>query len=219
MSYTAPFQTCGRHKYWHLTRLTSLTTKKSNKALLFPIFTIVTYLVQDGGFILSLSKLNGKIIYNCTIQQDIYLSQIPCGPPGPKNGGIPRGYLFSEDGALTTFNTIPKLNQWMNKRLRAKDGDPGFEFTASECVFYHQDLARRNIIMRPDGSFCLVDWEHAGFYPRICAAYCLRFVGIFDWEFANDLLEALEKLWPKNENRNALPKMLDQVYRNNLRYS
>lgn len=26
-------------------------------------------------------------------------SQIPCGPPGPINGGIPRGYLFSEDGA------------------------------------------------------------------------------------------------------------------------
>ncbi|OBT94541.1 hypothetical protein VE01_07279 [Pseudogymnoascus verrucosus] len=146
-------------------------------------------------------------------------SQIPCGPPGPTNGGIPRGYLFSEDGALTTFNTIPKLNKWMNKRLRAKDGEPGFDFTASECVFYHQDLARRNIILRPDGSFCLIDWEHAGFYPRICAAYCLQFVRIFDWEFANDLLEALEKLWPKTENRDELLKMLNRVYQNNLRYS
>lgn len=146
-------------------------------------------------------------------------SQIPCGPPGPTNGGIPRGYLFSEDGAFTTFNSIPKLNKWMNTRLRAKDGEPRFEFTASDCVFYHQDLARRNIMMRPDGSFCLIDWEHAGFYPRMCAAYCLRFVGIFDYDFANDLLEALEKLWPKNENRDQLLRMLNRVYQNNLRYS
>lgn len=73
-------------------------------------------------------------------------------------------------------------------------------------------FARRNIIMRPDGSFCLVDWEHAGFYPRIFAAYCLGFVGIFDGQFSYDLMEALEKLWPKTE-------MLNRVYQNNLRYS
>ncbi|KFY17159.1 hypothetical protein V492_00837 [Pseudogymnoascus sp. VKM F-4246] len=152
-------------------------------------------------------------------QYNVSSLKIPCGPPGPVNGGIPRGYLFSEDGALTTFNTIPKLNQWINKRLRAKDGEPGFNFTASECVFYHQDLARRNIIMRPDGSFALLDWEHAGFYSRICAAYCLQFVRISDWEFANDLLKTLETLWPKTENRDELLKMLNRVYQNNLRYS
>jgi hypothetical protein len=145
-------------------------------------------------------------------------TQMPSGPPGPKNGGIPRGYLFSEDGALTTFNSIPKLNQWTNQRLRVKDGEPRFDFTASDCVFYHLDLARRNIIMRPDGSFCIVDWESAGFYPRVFAAYSLGFVGIFDRVFADDLTEALEKLWPKIENRDALLRMLDRVYRNNLRY-
>ncbi|KFZ24789.1 hypothetical protein V502_00730 [Pseudogymnoascus sp. VKM F-4520 (FW-2644)] len=146
-------------------------------------------------------------------------SQIPCGPPGPTNGGILRGFLFSEDGAFTTFNSIPKLNKWMNTRLRAKAGEPGFEFTASECVFQHQDLARRNIIMRPDGSFCLVDWEHSGFYPRIFAVYCLGFVGLFDGQFSYDLMKALEKLWPKTENRDELLEMLNRVYQNNLRYS
>ena len=44
-------------------------------------------------------------------------SQIPCGPRGPTNCGILRGFLFSEDGAFTTFNSIPKLNKWMNMRL------------------------------------------------------------------------------------------------------
>ncbi|OBT73298.1 hypothetical protein VF21_08419 [Pseudogymnoascus sp. 05NY08] len=181
------------------------------------------YIVMDFIEGVTLDEMNCRehpeLIDRLALAMESLFSQIPCGPPGPTNGGIPRGYLFSEDGALTTFNTIPKLNQWMNKRLRAKDGEPGFDFMASECVFYHQDLARRNIILRPDGSFCLIDWEHAGFYPRICAAYCLRFVRIFDWEFASDLLEALEKLWPKTENRDDLLKMLNRVYQNNLRYS
>jgi hypothetical protein len=73
--------------------------------------------------------------------------------------------------------------------------------------------------MRQDGSFCLLDWETAGFYPRVFASYCLAFVGIFSYEFAHDLGEALRKHWPKIENEQALLEMLDQVYRNNLRYS
>ncbi|KFX91695.1 hypothetical protein V490_05773 [Pseudogymnoascus sp. VKM F-3557] len=181
------------------------------------------YIVMDFIDGVTLDEINCRehpgLVDRLALAMDSLFSQIPCGPPGPKNGGMPRGYLFSEDGALTTFNSIPKLNQWMNKRLRAKDGEPGFKFTASECVFYHQDLARRNIIMRPDGSFSLLDWEHAGFYPRIFAAYCLRFVGLSDYEFADDLLGALEKLWPKLENRDELLKMLNRVYQNNLRYS
>jgi hypothetical protein len=181
------------------------------------------YIVMDFIEGVTLDGINCRehpgLIDRLALDMESLFSQIPCGPPGPINGGIPRGYLFSEDGAFTTFNSIPKLNKWMNTRLRAKDGETKFDFTASECIFYHQDLARRNIIMRPDGSFCLVDWEHAGFYPRMCAAYCLRFVGIFDYEFANDLLGALEKLWPKTENRDELLKMLNRVYQNNLRYS
>lgn len=181
------------------------------------------YIVMDFIEGVTLDGINCRehpgLIDRLALDMESLFSQIPCGPPGPINGGIPRGYLFSEDGAFTTFNSIPKLNKWMNTRLRAKDGEMKFDFTASECIFYHQDLARRNIIMRPDGSFCLVDWEHAGFYPRMCAAYCLRFVGSFDSEFANDLLGALEKLWPKTENRNELLKMLNRVYQNNLRYS
>lgn len=30
--------------------------------------------------------------------------------PGPRNGGVPRGYLFSEDGAGTKLNSIMDLN-------------------------------------------------------------------------------------------------------------
>ncbi|KAI0148756.1 kinase-like domain-containing protein [Xylariaceae sp. FL1272] len=35
----------------------------------------------------------------------------------------------------------------------------------TEPVFSHGDISLRNIIRRPDGSLCFVDWEHAGWYP------------------------------------------------------
>lgn len=102
------------------------------------------------------------------------LQRIPADSPGPINGGIPRGYLFSEDGAATSLNTMTKLNQWLNERALLDNNDKnGFAFNLSDCIFCHLDLTRRNIILCPDGSFCLLDCEHAGFYPAIFETYCL----------------------------------------------
>lgn len=83
--------------------------------------------------------------------------QIPADFPGPRNGGIPRGYIFSEDGAGTTLSSMSKLNQWLNERLILDDDEIGFNFNLSDCRFCHLDLSRWNIIMCPDGSFCLLD--------------------------------------------------------------
>lgn len=146
--------------------------------------------------------------------------QIPVDSPGPRNGGIPRGYLFSEDGAGTTLNSMSKLNEWLNKRLMLENDELGFNFQLSDCRFCHLDLSRRNIIMCPDGSFCLLDWEHAGFYPTVFETYCLLFVRQHDYEFSQELLKALENLSPNFDSQDKLGhiQMLDQVYRNNLRY-
>lgn len=147
--------------------------------------------------------------------------QIPVDFPGPRNGGIPRGYVFSEDGAGTTLSSMFKLNQWLNERLVLDDDEMGFNFNLSDCRFCHLDLSRRNIIMCPDGSFCLLDWEHAGFYPTVFETYCLLFVRQHDYEFSQELLEALENLSPKVDSEDKLGhvQMLDRVYRNNMRYS
>jgi hypothetical protein len=72
------------------------------------------------------------------------------------------------------------------------------------------------------GSFCLLDWEHAGFYPKVFETYCLLFIRKSDYDFSQELLEALENLSQKVENQDELErhvKMLDRVYRKNLRYS
>ncbi|KAJ9210187.1 hypothetical protein DTO166G4_8199 [Paecilomyces variotii] len=147
--------------------------------------------------------------------------QMPVDSPGPRNGGIPRGSMFSEDGAGTTLNTMAKLNQWLNERFLLEKDELGFNFDLSDCRFCHLDLTRRNIILCPDGSFCLLDWEHAGFYPTVFETYCLLFARQHDYEFSQELLEALDNLSPKTESHEELERhvqMLDRVYRNNLRY-
>jgi len=68
----------------------------------------------------------------------------------------------------------------------------GFNFNLLDCRFCHLDLAHRNIIICPDGSFYLLDWEHAGFYPKNFETYYLLFVHQHDYEFSQKLLEALE---------------------------
>ncbi|KAI4130187.1 MAG: hypothetical protein LQ347_003485 [Umbilicaria vellea] len=144
------------------------------------------------------------------------------GPPGPRNGGIPRGYLFSEDGAGKSFSSITCLNSWFNERFRLRKDEPGFDFKLSDCVFCHLDLARRNIIMLPDESFALLDWESAGFYPRVFETYCLRFVGQSDYDFTQALLSALDNISPgpgDQEEKERYIRMLDRVFRNNLKFS
>ncbi|CAJ2505427.1 Uu.00g128210.m01.CDS01 [Anthostomella pinea] len=37
--------------------------------------------------------------------------------------------------------------------------------THSTPVFMHPDLAQRNVMVRPDGSVCIIDWEVSGWYP------------------------------------------------------
>ena len=146
------------------------------------------------------------------------------GSAGPANGGVPRGYLFSEDGALEPINSVTSLNRWINQRYRLKNGETGFSFSISDCGFCHLDLARRNFVLLPDGcSFALLDWEHAGFYPRVFEVYCILFVGIHDFYFCEEFVKGYKKYTtPEIKDGDDLERMidmLDRVYKNNLRYT
>ncbi|KAK5941846.1 hypothetical protein PMZ80_005797 [Knufia obscura] len=39
------------------------------------------------------------------------------------------------------------------------------------AVFTHNDLQRKNIIVRNDGTPCIIDWEYAAFYPKYYEYY------------------------------------------------
>lgn len=141
--------------------------------------------------------------------------------PGPRDRGVPQGHLFSEDGALVQLDSISALNKWLNNRYninpRACTTNASFSFDLNDCGFCHLDLARRNVILCPDGSFALLDWEHAGFYPKVFELYCLHFNSQFDFDFSRKMIS---DLFPAiSEEQQDHLNMLNRVYQNNQKFS
>lgn len=55
----------------------------------------------------------------------------PADFPGPRNGGMPRGYMFSEDGAVP-LNTMDRLNSWLDKRAILASSERKFSFQLTD---------------------------------------------------------------------------------------
>ena len=110
--------------------------------------------------------------------------------PGPISGGVPHGYMWSEYGARQRFQTLDEIQDWINYRLGYFDLK--VDLKPYELRFCHLDLARRNMILQPDGSICLLDWQSAGFYPRIFEIRCIHLLLTSDPVFFNHLLKELE---------------------------
>lgn len=146
----------------------------------------------------------------------------PADFPGPRNCGIPKGYLFSEDGAGRPLNTIDTLNSWLNERARLTISERRFNFQLADCVFCHMDLSRRNILVL-DHHFCLLDWEFAGFYPKMFEKYSILFNGQKEGnQFAGDLSKALDLLYENagvEASDERMIERLNRIYRNNESYS
>jgi serine/threonine protein kinase len=115
----------------------------------------------------------------------------PLQPPGPVGGGKPCGYLF-QDGYRAEFELIQQMNDWLNERLlltqdpsskihkcidiheQARTGNLTFQNAIS---MVHGDLAPRNFIIKDDGTLALLDWDSAGFYPKVFEFFCCRVRG------------------------------------------
>lgn len=114
--------------------------------------------------------------------------------PGPELGGPPRGILWSEYGACTSFRTIDELQSWLIDRARMLDKKASIELRSYELVLCHMDLARRNILLTSKGKLCLLDWADAGFYPAPFQRHCLFAQRDSDPAFAEGLLQRLSSI-------------------------
>jgi thiamine kinase-like enzyme len=74
------------------------------------------------------------------------------------------------------------------------------------------DLAPRNILLLPDDSFCLLDWEAAGCYPRSFEHASLRLMAGQSGNFHHLLLDRMEALTAEEE---AQVKAVIEAYGNN----
>ena len=81
------------------------------------------------------------------------------------------------------LNSVDDLNHWLNKRLKIIN--KAIDLHPYPFVLCHLDLTRRNIKFmgeynkkaNSNYSICLLDWGHAGLFPRcfeLAAAPCIN---------------------------------------------
>ncbi len=84
--------------------------------------------------------------------------------PGPLRGNLVRGPFWPANDDIYV-NSIEDVENFYTSRL----GNTGAALDLANLPFTlrHLDVSPRNILWLPDGTFCLLDWESAGFYPRL----------------------------------------------------
>ena len=141
-----------------------------------------------------------------------HMAEISRRVPGPVRSGVPRGLLWPENEDLS-FKNVLDVEKYFNSRLRL--GGARLVFGQCSVVLCHLDIAPRNILWQEDGSICLLDWEYAGFYPRILEI-CVQLI-IFgrDGDFNRILLQHMPRMTEEEERQ---AKLIMQAYHNGQRY-
>lgn len=93
-----------------------------------------------------------------------YFATLRGTTPGSLCGGPSRGLLFPETEDLV-FDSTDGMEKWFNSRLLPHN--PKLTLQGRELLLCHLDIAPRNILWQDGGSFCLIDWASAGYYPRL----------------------------------------------------
>ncbi len=126
--------------------------------------------------------------------------------PGPFHESLAFGQLWLDYDPIAPA-TISDIEQYYNKRQLKNRTH--LNLARYPLVFCHLDIASQNIIVMDDGSLCLVDWNSAGFYPRLFerSALELNIRGASDWNAK--LLKLLDEL---DEDEKAQARLLEQAY-------
>ena len=140
------------------------------------------------------------------------LAKISCHFPGPLMSGVPRGLFWPENEELS-FKTMRDVERYFNSRL--VKGGPQLDFSKCSAVLCHLDVAPRNVLWQEDGSICLLDWEYAGFYPRVLEVCMQRILLGRDGNFNRILLEYMADLTDEEEVQ---ANLIMRAYSNNQRY-
>lgn len=143
-----------------------------------------------------------------------HFSTITSDVPGPLSRGPCAGLLWPDAEEPSTFESKQEMETWFNNRLFPGEGSMTFEH--SDLVLCHLDIAPRNIIWKPDGEICLLDWESAGFYPRLFEFWPLWNLGEKEGVFNGMLLNSMRPL-PEYESNQKWP--ICRVWYNTQKYS
>ena len=117
---------------------------------------------------------------------------------GPLQGNMATGCLWPE-GESVHLNGIEDVECFYKSRLGEKEPKPAL--TDFSIVLCHLDLVPRNILWLHDGTICLLDWESAGFYPRLFEVCRQRIFLGQDGKFNKLLLDCVIPLTMEEERQ------------------
>ncbi|KUL90931.1 hypothetical protein ZTR_00746 [Talaromyces verruculosus] len=119
-----------------------------------------------------------------------HLGQIEHGrKPGPIGEKGPQGYLWGDDGVDKAFVSVAHLNR------------------------------SRNMILGEDGkSIYLLDWAHAGFYPRFYELAALPCMGTYDEPYEKPLIAAVESMMQLTDDEKRDMKLVNYARAATLRW-
>lgn len=187
--------------------------------------------IQDdsGRGYLFMEYMSGQNLADLDINDDIisrvakiveHLGQIqaPEQKPGPiSTDQGPRGYLWGDDGVRNAFESVTDLNDWLNRRLALRHDS--VDISPCPLVLCHMDLCRRNMILGEDGTVNLLDWGHAGFFPRFYEVATLSCLNPYDGDYEKPLIGAVESLLQLTEDEKRDMRMVHYARAASLRWS
>ena len=132
--------------------------------------------------------------------------------PGPLHGTLVRGPLWPENEDIY-IHSVKDLESFFTSRLGSSDF--ALDLTSLPFSLCHLDVSPRNLLWLPDDTLCLLDWESAGFYPRLFEVCEQRALIGKDGDFNRVLLEHIKSLTTHEEKQVAVLLM---AYHNMQRY-
>ncbi|OKL55251.1 hypothetical protein UA08_09469 [Talaromyces atroroseus] len=147
-----------------------------------------------------------------------HLGQIKQGQkPGPIGERGPQGYLWGDDGVDRAFVSVAHLNRYLNRRLSLRNDS--IDLSPYPLVLCHMDLVRRNMILGEDRkSICLLDWAHAGFYPRFYELATLSCMSPYDEPYEKPLIAAVESMMQLTDDEKRDMKLVHYARAATLRW-
>jgi hypothetical protein len=137
--------------------------------------------------------------------------------PGPIGEKGPQGYLWGDDGVDKAFVSVAHLNHYLNRRLSYRNDS--IDLSPYPLVLCHMDLVRRNIILGEDGtSIYLLDWAHAGFYPRFYELAALPCMSPYDEPYEKPLIAAVESMMQLTDDEKRDMKLVHYARAATLRW-
>jgi len=173
------------------------------------------------GYII-MEHINGQPL-SSIINPDAYLEpmakvlklfeQVQRARPGPFHESVAFGQLWL-DYDLIAPATISDVEQYYNKRQLKNSTH--INLAGYPLVLCHLDIAPRNILVLEDGALCLIDWNSAGFYPRLFERTTLEINIRKEGDWNTKLLGLLDEL---DEGEKAQVRLLEQAYYLGQRYT